>query len=138
MSFAPTEAHIRNMFETNAFEAIDPDVRWVIANEEGACVPGFSMQGVFNLAEWMEKVFTPLRARLTSPPKAEVIRLYITGMTAIVEIKGTATQKNGEPYNNSYCWILTFSPDTGKIVEIHEYLDTAMLRDVLQNNKVEG
>ncbi|TRM63089.1 hypothetical protein BD626DRAFT_630254 [Schizophyllum amplum] len=140
MSFAPTEAHVRALFaEMKMFDAMDPDVHWVLTNEEGTCVPGVAMQGAFNsFAEVMDKVIKPLGPRLTGVPKIDVTHVHIAGMTAIVEMKGTATQKNGDPYNNRYCWVLTFSPDTGKIVRVFEYLDSALLRDVVQNNKVEG
>lgn len=31
---------------------------------------------------------------------------------------------------NRYCWILRFDPETGKVVAIREYLNTALVREV--------
>jgi len=58
----------------------------------------------------------------------------VVGLKAFVEASGRATQKNGRPYNNRYCWFLFFSEDTGKMIEIHEYLNTALIKEVYENN----
>ena len=34
-----------------------------------------------------------------------------------------------------YCWILIFSKETGKVVEIREYLNTALVQEVMESNE---
>jgi uncharacterized protein len=78
-----------------------------------------------------------------------VDEIEIVGLKAIVECSGYATQKNGKPYNNKqvfffhclgitgltwesgrFCWIFIFDGETGKVVKIREYINTALVRDV--------
>ena len=35
------------------------------------------------------------------------------------------------------CWILNLDPETGKVVKIREYTDTALLREVMEGNEDE-
>ncbi|KAJ7223941.1 hypothetical protein C8J57DRAFT_1198063 [Mycena rebaudengoi] len=110
---------------------IDPAVRWVIGSETNDPA---RMTGVYNLASWTTMVAGPLRARLADGVKANILSLEVVGTKAIIEILGEATQKNGQPYNNRYAWFLTYSEETGKIVQIAEYLDTALVQDVVRTN----
>jgi len=48
----------------------------------------------------------------------------------VVESRGRVTTKTGKPYNNAYCMI--YRMKAGKIVEITEYLDTALVDAVLE------
>lgn len=75
----------------------------------------------------------------------------VIGLKAIAECEGRAVQKNGKPYNNwcaslfpperrtepqffffdnRYCWIMHFHPESGKIIKLREYLNTALVREV--------
>ncbi|KAJ7634386.1 hypothetical protein FB45DRAFT_1025337 [Roridomyces roridus] len=112
---------------------IDPDVRWRIASETNDLK---KMTGVFNLSTWMEQISGPLVKRLVNdaPPQFTVQYLQTVGNRLIMEAYGQAVQKNGNPYQNTYAWFFTFSEETGKVVEIHEYLDTALVQEVVQTN----
>ncbi|ORY59416.1 hypothetical protein BCR35DRAFT_254694, partial [Leucosporidium creatinivorum] len=113
-------------------EAIDPNVHWQIAGPERQLD---SAQGIFNVAEWKELINKPLLARLDSNGlKMAVESVDVIGQRAIVECSGTATQKNGKPYNNFYCWIFHFSEETGKVVKIYEYLNTHLVYEVSRDN----
>jgi ketosteroid isomerase-like protein len=46
----------------------------------------------------------------------------------VVEANGQAMTRSGKPYNNSYCWV--FRLQEGKIKEVTEYLDTALVVNV--------
>ncbi|TRM63087.1 hypothetical protein BD626DRAFT_32873 [Schizophyllum amplum] len=147
--FALTEAYVRSLLEPGVSEpgalatpfvpggpflaALDPALRWVIADADGEGIPGVKAEGVFNLAEWAIKVRDPLVARLAGPIGLHTVAVHIAGNVAIAETAGVATQKNGKPYNNKYCWVLFFSPE-GIITEIHEYLNTALLERVYAEN----
>jgi catechol 2,3-dioxygenase-like lactoylglutathione lyase family enzyme len=47
----------------------------------------------------------------------------------VVEARGEATTRTGRPYNNSYCWIFRLAG--GKVVEVTEHLDTALVAAAL-------
>jgi uncharacterized protein len=47
----------------------------------------------------------------------------------VVECRGRVTTKTGKAYNNSYCNVYRLS--NGKIVELTEYLDTALVDHAL-------
>ncbi|KAJ6536956.1 hypothetical protein B0H19DRAFT_1079354 [Mycena capillaripes] len=108
------------------FGAIDPDVRWVIGKEEKSPK---NVTGVYNIATYLSEVAGPMTKCLDGKPlKMTVSTLEIVGNKAIIEAVGEATQANGRPYRNN------FSPDTGKIVEIKEYMDTAHTQEVIEGN----
>ncbi|KAJ7474187.1 hypothetical protein FB451DRAFT_1035362 [Mycena latifolia] len=138
--FTLTHAHVSSLLDpvsqdanwTPFVNAIDPDVRWVIACEKK---DSGRSTGVYNVASWLEEVNKPLFSRLKDGRvKMTVSSLDVVGNKAIVEAYGEATQNNGNPYNNRYAWFLIFSEETGKIVEIREYLDTALVQEVRQTN----
>ncbi|KAJ7892191.1 hypothetical protein B0H13DRAFT_2340286 [Mycena leptocephala] len=140
MTITLTDSHLRSFLDAASREgnwlpfinAIDPDVRWVIGSEKKDAI---RKTGVYNLASWIEEVNTPLRARLQGNSlKMHYSSLNIFGNTAIVEATSEATQMNGNPYKNRYCWFFRFSEETGKIVEITLYLDTALVKDVFESN----
>ncbi|KAL1747371.1 hypothetical protein HDZ31DRAFT_72264 [Schizophyllum fasciatum] len=150
-TFTLTEAYVRSILEPGVekpgdlsykaflpdgpfMKSLDPNLRWVITDVDGECIPGVKAEGVFNLAEWEKKVRDPLIACLATPIGLRVNAVHIAGNVAIAETAGGATQKNGQPYDNKYCWFLFFSPE-GKIVEIHEYLNTALLERVYAGNR---
>ncbi|KAJ7096607.1 hypothetical protein B0H15DRAFT_825725 [Mycena belliarum] len=108
--------------------AIDPNVKWTIVSDTKDTTRG---TGIFNLASWQTEVALPLRANIEGQIKLKVTSIDVIGNKAIVEGQGEATQKNGKPYNNRYAYFLIFS-DEKKIVEIREYLDSALVMDVLK------
>jgi len=57
----------------------------------------------------------------------------VVGNKAYVEFRGEASQLNGKPYNNLYLWVMLFD-DHGHAMEIREYLDTGLVKEVFTNN----
>ncbi|HTV92381.1 MAG TPA: nuclear transport factor 2 family protein [Verrucomicrobiae bacterium] len=49
----------------------------------------------------------------------------------VVESRGRATTKSGNTYNNTYCYVCRFA--SGRMVEVTEYLDTALVERVLES-----
>ncbi|KAF8190973.1 hypothetical protein K438DRAFT_1970722 [Mycena galopus ATCC 62051] len=139
--FALTRKHVDTIFDAMSqndantfFAAVDPDVRWVIGSETKDPV---RKTGVYNVASWVAEVATELRSRFVDGAiKMTIVSVDIVGNKAIAELRSEAVQKNGKPYCNRYVWILIFSEDTGKIVEIREYLDTAHVQEVIEGNDV--
>ncbi|KAK7000671.1 ketosteroid isomerase [Favolaschia claudopus] len=129
------EAYISSFFaalQKGDVSFIDPNVRWVIGSETKDPV---RLTGVYNLESWVNEVKTPLWSRLQNQAVAATPTSIdiITNNKAIVELVGQGIQLNGNPYNNHYVWILFFS-DAGKIIEIREYMDTALCQEVMQTN----
>ena len=56
--------------------------------------------------------------------------LEVIGLKAIAECSGFGVQNDGEPYQNRFAWFLKFSGETGKIVEIREYMHTALTKEM--------
>ncbi|KAK7042793.1 ketosteroid isomerase [Favolaschia claudopus] len=133
--FTLTQEHIASLFtgfSSGDVSGVDPELKWTIGSETKDSV---RLTGVYNLATWSKEVRGPLVSRLQGGVVTPTVQCVdIVGNKAIVELVGTATQLNGKPYNNRYIWILIFSEDTGKVVEIREYLDTALCQEVMQNN----
>ncbi|HKP34581.1 MAG TPA: nuclear transport factor 2 family protein [Sphingomicrobium sp.] len=50
------------------------------------------------------------------------------GDRVVVLGRGEVTMKSGKDYNNSYCFVLRLSD--GRLVELREYLDTALVESV--------
>ncbi|KAJ7501747.1 hypothetical protein B0H11DRAFT_2224103 [Mycena galericulata] len=133
--FTLTQAHVASLLDPagkgdwSAFlGAIDPDVRWVIASEKQ---DNERMTGVYNLASWNEQVSKPLSAKLKNQESKLVISsFYVVGNKAIVQGYSDAVQLNGKPF----AWFLTFSGETGKLVEIRAYVDTALVHEVNTTN----
>ncbi|KAJ7677020.1 hypothetical protein DFH06DRAFT_976290, partial [Mycena polygramma] len=151
--FTLTEAHVQKFLEpvhraadwSSFVVEIDPNVRWVIAGETkdavrmtGVYVRPFSLYSHMyhrlcarNLTSWTEEIAKPLSSHMTGGTvKMNVSAIDVVGNKAILEAYGEATTLKGLPYNNRYAWFLSFSEETGKIVEIREYLDTALVQQV--------
>jgi ketosteroid isomerase-like protein len=49
----------------------------------------------------------------------------------VVESRGKATTKTGKPYCNTYCYVIRL--EDGKMRELTEYLDTALVQEALED-----
>src|SRR5262249_18117127 len=85
------------------------DVRWTIA---GTTSWSRTYDGKTAV---LEELFGPLRERLIERVKVQAHRLLADDDCVVVEASGTATTRNGRPYNNRYCWI--FRLVEGKVRE---------------------
>ncbi|MFC6879404.1 MULTISPECIES: nuclear transport factor 2 family protein [Actinomadura] len=56
--------------------------------------------------------------------------LYGGDPITIVEMDGVATARDGVPYDPYYVWICRFNGET--IVEVHAYVDSTVVNDILQ------
>lgn len=61
--------------------------------------------------------------------------LEVVGLKVFAECSGFAMQTDGSPYHNRFAWFLKFSEKTGKIVEIHEDMDTGLAREAIGKSK---
>ncbi|KAI4144470.1 MAG: hypothetical protein LQ340_006636 [Diploschistes diacapsis] len=64
---------------------------------------------------------------------AAILVAVVVGLKACVEFRGKAVQLNGKPHDNNYLWVMIFD-EHGHAQEIHEYLDTALAKEVFTTN----
>ena len=81
----------------------------------------------FSKNEFLETVGNVM-ALLDGPIKLNVKKVIDGGDWVVSIADGEATTLLGEPYNNEYCHV--WKVKDGLIVELREFLDTAMLRDI--------
>ncbi|GAA5890144.1 hypothetical protein JCM6882_009241 [Rhodosporidiobolus microsporus] len=117
--------------------AIDPNVKWWISSDLPRRAD--KCAGTYTYKEWMDEVRAPMLRRFTGKHTMEILSSHVNPktLTAYVESKGYVQQKCGRPYDNCYCWIFKFSPETGKVVEMREYMDSELVAEVFRLNKDE-
>jgi uncharacterized protein len=80
--------------------------------------------------EVRERLFKPLYAQFTAPTEITATRILADGDYVVAECKGDATTLSGERYANTYCFVMRLAD--GKLKELTEYLDTALVDRVLK------
>jgi ketosteroid isomerase-like protein len=78
--------------------------------------------------EFIDVVIDPFNARMATPLVPTVRALYADGDTVIAFFDGTATAKDGKPYNNTYTWYMRMRD--GAIVEVTAFFDTVEFTDL--------
>jgi ketosteroid isomerase-like protein len=81
-------------------------------------------------AEVRERLLKPLYAQFTAPASITPTRILADGDHVILECKGDATTIAGERYANTYCFVIRLAD--GKLKELTEYMDTALVERVLK------
>jgi len=104
-------------------DVLADDVRWTIVGSTDWSRTYDGKNAVLG------ELLGPLRERLTGMIKVRASRILADEDCVVVEARGEATTKNGQPYNNTYCWI--FRLDGGKVREITEHLDTELVATAL-------
>jgi ketosteroid isomerase-like protein len=77
-----------------------------------------------------ERLLKPLYAQFTSPSRITPTRILADGDYVVVECHGDALTISGEPYRNSYCFVIHMA--AGQMREMTEYMDTALVDRVLR------
>jgi ketosteroid isomerase-like protein len=104
-------------------DSLAQDARWTIMGTQEWCRTYDGKQVV--LAQLLEPVF----AVFAGPGSLTAHRFIAEGEYVAVEARGQCTTKAGKAYNNMYCSIYRIVE--GKIKEIAEYMDTALVAAVL-------
>lgn len=63
-----------------------------------------------------------------TPYRFTIDEIIAEGETVVVRGRGEVRTKAGQDYNNSYCFVLRL--EDGQLVELREYLDTALVERV--------
>ncbi|GAA6027939.1 hypothetical protein JCM8097_001791 [Rhodosporidiobolus ruineniae] len=96
--------------------AIDPEARWWITSDEAR--RGGKVSGYFDLADWIEHVNKPLLRRL------DANGLKMSTVSVSLDAENL----------RAFMWIYRFDGETGKVVEIREYMDSALVCEVWATN----
>jgi uncharacterized protein len=86
-------------------------------------------QTVRGKAKVLDMFFGHVSARLSARGPTVPLRFLADEDWVMIEAKGDMTALDGRPYQNSYC--LHYRIADGKIVEMKEYMDTALCEDRL-------
>ena len=81
-------------------------------------------------ADLVTRLLQPVFGQLQAGIASSVDNIVAEGDFVVVQSRGKAETKDGRPYNNTYCHV--FKIRDGKIVEVTEYLDTALASAVFR------
>ena len=115
------EAGNRGDFDA-CFDMVADDVTWTNIGTT-------ALSGTYSgKAELMEKLLGPLFGQLEAGISSTIDALIAEDDWVVALTSGTATTKDGQPYNNSYCQVIRLRD--GKFAEVKEYFDTALAASV--------
>ncbi len=110
---------------SSLFDAVSDDVRWTAIGHT-------PISGVYtSKAEYLEKCYRPLMARLDGPARCRVRRIVAEGDTVVVRWPGETPTHSGQRYVQEYCWVMRVDGET--ITEVHGYFDAAAVLELLRS-----
>ncbi len=117
----------------------DPEIASLFADDVRWIAPGSSPVG--SLHEGKPAVLELMSTGLglydtTRPMEMDFTAIAAEGERVFVEMTLRATTRSGEPYENQYVFV--FCIRDGRIIEIHEYLDTLYAQEKLFDPVGEG
>lgn len=134
MSAAPNIAANKKLIEqvfadaasrsgTTFFDAATDDVRWIVTGQYSWSHTFAGREQVFN------GLLGHLRSLLQDRTRTVARNIIAEGDVVVVEAKGDNVTKGGVRYDNDYC--LIFRLRDGRIAEVKEYCDSALVERVL-------
>lgn len=131
MSAEENKELVRGVFEqlaagnTRAMsDAMADDFRWVFPGE-------WSWSGTWEPKQVvLDELLGPLMAQFERGYRSEAELIFAEGDRVVVQARGRATTKRGDPYNQTYCYI--FRVRDGQLTEVIEHCDTALVERVLE------
>ncbi|MDO8980141.1 MAG: nuclear transport factor 2 family protein [Afipia sp.] len=116
-------ADAANRSGTTFVDNIAEDVTWVVMGQ-------YSWSGIYAGKEAITNgLLGHLRTLLTDRARTVAFNFVAEGDTVVVEAKGDNVTKTGDRYDNEYCMV--WRVETGKIKQIKEYCDSALIERVL-------
>lgn len=104
-------------------ESMADNVRWTVSGTTAWSRTYEGKQAV------LSDLLRPLNAQFAQPYKTTADRFIAEGDRVVVEARGETVTRAGLAYNNHYCFIYRLAE--GKIQEIVEYCDTALIASAL-------
>ena len=105
-------------------ECLAPDVRWTLTGTSPWSQTYGGKESV--LADFLGPIFEQFATRYTNTAS----RMTAEGDYVVVECRGGVTTRDGQPYNNEYCWVCRI--EGGKVKELTEYMDSALAISALR------
>lgn len=131
MSTAENKEALRAAFEElakgNAKPFIDlwaDDFRWTVTGTTRWSREYCGKEAVLN------DLMKPLFSNFADTYKNAATRFIAEDDYVVVECRGSVTTKNGQPYNNRYCYVCRM--ENGRLKELTDYLDTELVSRVLE------
>nr|WP_320162018.1 nuclear transport factor 2 family protein [uncultured Methanoregula sp.] len=123
-------ASLENGRPDEFFRHVAQDVDWTVMGTH-------PLAGRYHNREtFINSTFRRLNRVLKDGVLLRVTGILVSGDTAAVELEALSTALNGKPFGNRYCWICRF--DSGQIVEVRAYLDSALVQKLLDENEPEA
>lgn len=97
------------------FDLLEPDATWTITGRSQAAGEYPTKQA------FIEGVIGPFNGRMSRGLSPAVRGLYADGDTVVVFFDGVALARDGEPYRNTYAWIMKMR--NGRVIEVHAFFD---------------
>lgn len=104
-------------------ESVHPDYVWRLAGRSDWSRRFEGQEAV------RRDLLAPLFSLFAGVYAARAVNLIAEGDQVVAEVRGEVSTKLGQRYDNEYCFVFRFRD--GKIVEIVEYCDTALIDRVL-------
>ena len=108
---------------TAFLDAMAEDFTWII---EGRSAWSGRYEGK---AAVQNALIPPLFANFATPYRNFADQIIAEDDMVVVRARGEVTTKSGADYHNSYCFVIRMRD--GKMVELREYMDTALAEAVL-------
>jgi ketosteroid isomerase-like protein len=131
MSAEENKKFVQGIFEQMAAgngralsDAMADDFRWVVPGD-GAWSGTWESK-----ASALHEMLLPLMAQFDGDYRSEVDLILADEDRVVVQSRGYATTKRGEPYHQTYCYIFRVAGD--RLTEVVEYCDTALVERVLE------
>lgn len=117
-------SHASNRTSSPVFrENVADDVRWVVTGQNSWSHTFVGMDAIAN------NLLGRVRELMAESTRTVAFNFVADGDYVVVEAKGDNVTKTGVRYDNDYCMIWRF--ENGKIKEIKEYCDSALVEKVL-------
>lgn len=108
----------------SVFDLLAEDAEWTVAGVSPVSAVYPTRQAL------VEEAVEPIHAQLATAITPEVKHIIAQGNNVVVLWDGTATARNGAPYNNSYAWHLVM--EDGAITRVMAFLDTWALVELME------
>lgn len=105
-------------------EILADDVRWKIIGTTRYSKTYEGKQAVY------KELLEPLFSQFANQYENHAQRFIAEDDFVVVQSRGRVTTKAGKEYNNEYCYV--FRLEGGKVTELTEYCDTAMIDRTLE------
>ena len=120
-------ANLENGKSDAFFEHVADDVKWTVMGTH-------PLAGTYHTKDdFISHTFARLDKILKEGVLLRVTNILVEGDSAAVEMESLSTALDGKPFDNRYCWIVTFSE--GNIVEVRAYLDSALVQRLIDENE---